>query len=659
MFRSHLLIFCLIASEVLSAASILAKPPKFEPISEEEIAMSEPQLESEAEIEFLYRSRITRDRDVGATRVNEFYNRLKVFKESGIKQLDVINLFYEKGESEIRDFAARVTNPDGSVFELDKTDLFDRKVFDSRDIESHAKSFSFPHLQVGSIVEYAWDEVVDGGRLWSLRMKLLSDWPTHEYRVEVFPYERYARSMRGYNYDLEYEKTKDRSYLYIARDLESNEEEPYSPPYYSSKPWIFLQYYGDNNMIEADNYWANVSENLYDLGKETIKPKQGAVKQLAKELFEGTNDAEEKLRRAYRYVSEEVKNIYTARSGFTDEERARLKDVDSPGETIKRGYGTGFDVNSLFATLAEAAGFTARHVRCEDRLRIAYSPNILEYRITLPERVIALRLTKDDPWRFFDPGYDYLPFGLLDADCMSAVAVVGNKDEFEFTRTPIVPASFSVAKRVARFELSEWGDLKGNVTVEYSGYTGIWRKRRYDEMSETKREESYCEGVKEQFPGCSIENFKMENIFTRDEPLVVSYDIEVPHYAESLGRRIFFQPNFFRFDEKPMFESDTRDSLIMFSYPWTEDDEVWVSFPEGYKLEEAASPGLPIDAGPINYSCTYALNKSRSKMRCKRVQVIDTLGLEVESYEVVKRIFDTAQKYDTHVLTLSRTGEES
>lgn len=634
-----------------------SKIREFEPLLEKELNVKEPQIDPEADVEYLYREILVRDRGYSRARHQETYNRLKIFRENGVRKLDVIHLPYEKGESKITEFRARVTNPNGEVYELTESDLYERTILESRNFKGNAKSFSLPHLQIGSIVEYVWIEVFEYGASHSVFLYLEEVWPTWNLRMEVFYNKLYSSTSRAFNCDLKSEKTEDETYLSIIENLPAWKREPYSPSGLDYRPWLFVYYFYDYELLDSQAYWDYEAEHLWERTEKYLRPKQGAVKALSKRLFSDVKSDEEKLRLAYRFCTEEIENVYAASADYTSEERKKLKDTDSPKETIKRGYGWPLDVNYLFGSLAIAAGYDARIARASDLEYMRFQPSLLSLRSSFPQEVVAVRRNDEDQWRFFDPGHNYLPFGVLSAGSVSVAALVADKKEAKPVQTQAIGSEFSVIDRKAKLELNSFGDLNGEVSISYTGYAGIKQKEAYDELTEEEREDIYLGELKNTFPDCRISDFSMEGILTRGQPLVVSYSIEVPAYGEGLGKRIFFQPNFFEYGSGPLFTEEERMTNIQFPYLWEETDEIWIEFPEGFTPEEATSPGPHYDSQAFEYATLYGLNPSQTLLRCTRDLKVKTRGFLSNGYPTVKALFEDVNRQDTHVITLTNKND--
>ena len=151
--------------------------------------------------------------------------------------------------------------------------------------------------------------------------------------------------------------------------------------------------------------------------------------------------------------------------------------------------------------------------------------------------------------------------------------IIGDKN-FNWQTTPLSDYKFSPAKRTGKFKLAEDGTLEGTVRVEYEGHQAINRRREGYLESQNKREEDYKEEIKSRMSSAEISNLIIENFEDPAKPLVYSYKVKIPNYAQKTGKRLFLQPGFFEYGSNPTFSSATRVHNIYFPYPWSEQDKV-------------------------------------------------------------------------------------
>jgi hypothetical protein len=155
-----------------------------------------------------------------------------------------------------------------------------------------------------------------------------------------------------------------------------------------------------------------------------------------------------------------------------------------------------------------------------------------------------------------------------------------------------------------------------------------------------------------------ITDIKIENVTDHVKPLVYSYHVRFPGYAQRTGKRLFLQPAFFQHGLGPVFGTTGRRYPVYFHYPWSEDDHVEIGLPSGYALDNAESPA-PFGSGAISqYKPNLAVTSDGKSLIYKRSFFFGGGGsilFPAESYGPVKNYFDTMHKQDNHTIALKQS----
>jgi len=639
--------------------SVAAKSPLeeggWESIPAAELEATEPLVDPDAPVEFTYRSLFVNDLDLSYTHFN-FHNRAKIFTEAGVKEWQKIDLEYQTGWS-ISHIKGRVIYPDGSVSLLDKKDIFKRKVFKDGKFEGFAKSFSFPGLKPGCIVEYKWKK---RRAFWSLvlNIPLLAEWPTWQYDIAVKPFRGLASMTSVHNSLSRWEKKKGRTSL-TAKFLAARSEQPFLVPRRDFEPWVFVEYGRDLDHLEGEDYWGYRGNDLVDLNKDFVRSKQKSVKQLAERLFEGLETEEERLRAAYAYCAEDIVNISAYTDRYTEEEIEDLKKNESPSETIKRGYGRRYDINAVFASLCGAVGLNARMVSVEDRSDISYREGA-QGAYVLSDWVVAIDTGSE--YRFFDPGSSFLPFEVLNSRNTGSHAIMTEKQKkkwyYRWIKTPAAESSDSRVQRIAKVEIDEFGDLKARIVITYQGYPAIQRKRLFASLTDSEREDYILsEEWQSRLPRAKVENVRFRNLSNRKEPLRVDYDIEIPGYADSLGERMLFNPSLFEEGRKPLFVSEKRREPIAFDYLFTVQDQVSFRLPEGFEAEDDHDYSSKIDNTILTRASKVTEGKELGSLVYQRLISFNSQYLNAKYYDKIKEFFEAINSVDSQPLSVVRREE--
>src|ERR1700674_5298883 len=137
-------------------AILPAKAQDWLPVVQEELKMtSEPKAPGAPAI-CLYRQ-VDRDDNSGH---EHDYARIKILTEEGRKYAD-IEIPFLKGTEKVRELQARTINPDGTIINFDGK-VYEKTIIKARGIKYLAKTFTMPDVQVGSIIEYRYQEEFSG-----------------------------------------------------------------------------------------------------------------------------------------------------------------------------------------------------------------------------------------------------------------------------------------------------------------------------------------------------------------------------------------------------------------------------------------------------------------------------------------------------------------
>jgi hypothetical protein len=220
------------------------------------------------------------------------------------------------------------------------------------------------------------------------------------------------------------------------------------------------------------------------------------------------------------------------------------------------------------------------------------------------------------------------------------------------------PPEKSMIKRHGTLKLSEDGTLEGDVSIEYTGHFAVERKEDIDEESETERETDLKDELKARLSSAEITNVKIENVTDPVKPLIDSFHVRVPGYAQRTGKRLFLQPAFFQYGVGPLFTTTGRKYPIYFHFPWSEDDRIDIELPAGYALDSPDAPS-PFGSGKISeYKPSLSVTSDGKKLVYKRAFYFGGGGsvlYPVESYPQLKIYFEALHKQDNHTIALKQT----
>ena len=655
-FYPLLVLICLSALTPIAAIA----GDDWKPVDSAELALKGPVVEKDADAEALFwEVRVADEVDGYNIRmVLDHYVRIKIFTERGRESQSKIDIPFLNNWS-IKDIAARTIKPDGSIVEIKKSDILERTIVKESGRRIKAKSFAMSGVEPGAIIEYRWKEVHNDEIANYIRLYFQRDVPvqTVKYLIKPlslpgFPFGMRVQTFRAQHSD--FVKEKNGFYSTTVTNVPAFHEEPRMPPEDSVRPWM-LVYYSEDRKLTGEQFWKQVGKENFERNKSRLKVSD-EVKQAAAAVIGDATEPEKKIEKLFEFCRSKIKNVNDDASGLTTEERSKLKENKTPSDTLKRGMGTGYDIDLLFGAMAIAAGFDARVARLADRSDVFFDKSFPdEYFVQAYD--IAVRV--GDNWRFYDPASTYVPFGMLRWQEEDQEALLSDPKDPVWVKTPLSPPEKSRQKRIAKLRLDADGTLEGDVRIEYYGHMAVERKEWDDDDSPAQREETLRDSIKSRMSTAELTNISIENVTDPVKPYTYIYHVRVPSYAEHTGKRIFIQPAFFQRGLNALFSTSSRLHAIYFSYPWSEEDEVSIELPPGYSLDNADAPS-PFGSKPISeYKPVLSITKDGRTLIYKRGFYFGgggSLLFPVGSYPQLKQYFDALHKQDNHAVALKQSA---
>ena len=649
-FRLLLLIIAILLVTALTTghSTVLAGGEEWRPVEAADLALKSPVVEPNADAEAIFWD--IRIDDGGANDlVLNHYVRIKIFTERGRDQHSHMDIPYIGGVK-IKDVAARTIKPDGSIVELAKEDIIEKTVVKVSGMKLKTKTFAFPGIETGAIIEYKWKEVVSDTSANNMRLQFQRDIPVQAVTYRIKPAKNAFFDVRAFNMPgFEFQKEKDGFRTTTVNKMPAFHEEPMMPPEDNVRAWAMIRYSGLFSTVL--NYY--LVANGIHIGFQPFLKVDDTVQKKANEIVADAKTPEEKLERIFQFCRTNIKNTNDKNAGFSEEQIEKLKENKKPSDTLKRGVGPGIDINLLFAALSNAAGFDARVVLLPDRGRRLFNKDEI---IPGALKPASIAVKVGTSWKFFDPGLPYVKHGMLRWQEEGVDGLVAGESPI-WVKTPMTPPDKSKEKLVAAMRLEEDGTLEGDITVELTGHLAAERRVINEDSSLAQREEDLKAAVKARLGSAEVSNIVIEDVPDPTKPYVYKYHVRVPEYAQRTGKRLFVQPGYFRKGVGAMFSAGSRKYPIYFHFPWSEEDEVTLTLPKGYVLDNADRPP-PINAGGVSkHSINMGVTKDQTTLVYKRSFFFggnDTVLFPVGTYEQIKRLFDEVHKADNHMITLKQ-----
>jgi transglutaminase-like putative cysteine protease len=637
---------------LLALTASLSGAPRWGDVTADDFAKAPALIDPDAGAEIMFMEASMDESTANDIRWTYFI-RVRLVDERGVGRYRKIELPFDDTMS-VSAIEARTYKPDGSVLVLDKKEIFERDLVKTRARRRSVKSFAPAGLEPGVILEYRYVE---------RRERITPLWPLHfqrdvpvrlvRYRLKPYPVPGYDIRCISFNLPQFSLKPDAQGFFTLeAASLKGWKNEPFQFPPIQMQAAALI-YFSPQDGLSTEAFWAKVARQLYARTEAVAKPTK-AVRRALSGMISPSDSPEEKLRKIHDAVRTKIVNHDLDRSGFSGEQRRKLPKNDTAEETLERGHGTGDDLVIAFVALARAAGLDARLAQTNDRTFILYNDKMREP-FVFRKLVAAVRL--GESWTFCDPGAVYLPAGMIDWRYTGTSALVADPERALLPFVPLTPAAGTVRTRKAAFVLDEHGTLEGQVTVTATGYFDFTTKNRYDALAAEEREKNLKEEIQKQFPLAELSEVAFAHTDDPLHPLVLSYRIRVPDFAERTGARLFVLPAVLYKGIPPAFDAAERRSPVMFNHLYREADSIEIVVPAAYKLEAGSAPP-DLDLGKLGrYEVKVSYVPIDAKIIYAREFELTAPGVPLKFYPVLKRVFEELTERDNHTLTFRTTAE--
>jgi hypothetical protein len=617
------------------------------PISPEERAMTKDPGGSGAHAILLYRA--VQTNDVSST--ESHYYRIKVFTEEGKKYGDV-EIRYLKGITKIDDLQARTIRPDGSILEF-KADVFDKVQTKDRSYRVHRKTFSFPEVAVGAILEYRfkvrWDPYLSLAPDWIVQSSL----PTRRVAFTFIPspYATLAWVYRLPEGTAPRTGGRNKRIELTMENVPPFVEEDFIPPESSLKYSVSF-YYFLRSPGSPDQFWKDVGKAWHE-NIEGFIGKREAIRQAAGQLVAAEDSPETKLRKLYASV-QQVRNLsYQPERTGPGAGREKFKKNDNAEDVLRNGYGYPREINRLFVALARAAGFEAWAVPVSERAVRLFDKNLLDVR-QLDGEVAVVKIGEKE--LYLDAGMPHCPFGLLSWVRTDVPGIRPGKEGGAFVRTPAPRSEQAVIERQGTLVLTDEGTLQGTVAVTFTGLEAVTRRLSAMQTDDVGRRRELEEEIQSWLPtNAKVRLGEVTGWEGFEPPLRAQVELTIEGYAQATGRRTLLPIGVFQWNETHPFRHARRVHAVYLRNPYQEIDDLTIKLPAGLQVETIPEPRQSNSAWG-RYQASRG--KASQGIRLRRALSLEGYHFRVENYEQLRSFFSQVRAGDEEQIVLQRASTQ-
>jgi hypothetical protein len=645
--RVSLLVVVLLAGVALQRTRPVSGD-EWQPISQEELKMTSVPQAPGAPAIYLYRQVDRNDSNRASTEYN--YVRIKILTEEGRKYANV-EIPFTKDRTNVSGIRARTVRPDGSAVNFEGK-IFENTIVKSKTQKYEAKTFTMPNVEVGGIIEYHFNYDFEDNYIFSSHWILSEELFTKRAAFTLKPYARYPWTVQwvwpaGLPQGTEPAKEgPDHVIRMTTQNVPAFQMEDHMPPPNELKFRVDFIYHDEVPEQNPDKFWKRFGKKQNDR-VESFVGKRKAMEQAVAQIVSPSDSPEEKLRKIYARTQQIHNLSYEVRKSEQEVKRDKQKEIKDVEDLWKEGYGSGRDITWLFLGLTRAAGFEAYPVLVSNRAEYFFVKQRLNSN-ELNANVVLVKLNGQD--MYFDPGTAFTPFGLLPWVETGTDGLKLDKDGGSWVQTTLPDSGVSRIERSAKLKIDTEGVLDGKVTLTFRGLEALSRRIEERNEDDTERKKFLEEQVKEYIPaGIEVELTNKPEWNASETPLIAEFDLKVPGWVASAGRRALLPVGLFGASEKHLFEHANRVWPVYFRYPYKMIDDLTIELPAGWQVES-----VPKESDQNAKAAEYILKVENQEglVHIRRELRSDLFMVPKETYPALRTFFQVVKTFDDQQVIL-------
>jgi hypothetical protein len=484
----------------------------------------------------------------------------------------------------VKKIEARTIHADGTILPLTLKPE-ELLAFKNSNFQQSTLIFSFPAVQVGSILEYRVEILYHYRTLppeWEIQTPYFTrkahfsyemggiygwEWDSHGKRLDQL---MVAVTPSGAPISL---KHPGDDFSIDLTDIPPVPRDDWMPPLNTMR-WRVRFYYtyartGQEFWEIEGKFWARDTEDFIKV--------TGTIKKAAASLVAATDSDEQKARKIYAAVMKIENTDFTRVKSDSERKKEKLKEIHGVEDVWKNQGGAGNSIALLYVALARAAGLQAWPMELVSRNVALFDASYLNVD-QLSDYLAIVKVGGKET--FLDPGQRYCPFGTLHWTHTPSDGLRGSEAGPQFIQVPASGYRDNAFERFADLTLDTEGHVKGAVRFVLRGADALYWRQLALQNDEQELRRKFEESIRADLPeGTTATVNHFLGLDDYEANLMAFVDIG-GRMGVATGKRYFLPGLFLESRAKhPFVAQEKRATPVDVHYPIFEKDEIVYHFP--------------------------------------------------------------------------------
>ncbi|MBM7623772.1 DUF3857 domain-containing protein [Sporohalobacter salinus] len=561
---------------------------------------------------------------------------IKVFNKRGVEDYGEFKIHFNKSNEDIKIIEAKTIKPDSSVVKPKKDAINEITTPEAANVSMYSdariKVISMPGVKPGSIVvcEYVKtkDEYAIEDEFWNYDLFQSTDPIKNKKLVIKIPVNKEINyKVRNGNLKPKIEKKDDaKIYTWQQSDIPGITKENNMPSLINLAPLVQISTL--DNWSQVSSWYQGLIEKQYKVNKE--------LKNKIKELTQGNETKEEKVKSLYNYVTSRIRYIglQFGESGYKPY---------SAVETFKNKYGVCKEKATLLIAMLREIGVKAEPVL------IRRGSGAVDLDIVSPILFNHMIVYLPDQDKYLDPTSKGTAYGVLPGDQNKNVLL---PESDILSKTPISPANSNLAFLKQQVDLKQNGKANIVYQEEKSGVYGYAYRKGYQKYTPRQQKRIVKQGISKGFSNAQATGIQFAGIkdLNQNFSLKIS-NLQVKSYAKRMGNLLSFKPLRYPIKLSQLVAAEERSYPFHLGFKRKDHRKIEIDIPSNYQVNY-----LPEDISFQNEvgSLEATYKQQNNKVVLDFNLIVDQYQLEVSEYQAARELLNQAEGVAQNQILLKR-----
>lgn len=323
----------------------------------------------------------------------------------------------------------------------------------------------------------------------------------------------------------------------------------------------------------------------------------------------------------------------------------------TPQEVKTNGYGECKALSNYLVAMLRAIDIPAYHAivfatpdyRAVPQLSTSFPESKANHCIAMAV------LDGDSTW--FECTSDELTPGDLSSSTENRLVILLTPEGGKLVNTPTATADKNRTTTIAQAKLDADGSLELDYRRRLRGYANADARQLLNHAPSTEWEKWLRESTP--LPNFELKQVDYGSYATPDTAISITMSARIPQYVTKAGNRWLVKPGLLNRPTTALPEDSGRTEPVWLRMPLTEEDQVTLELPQGYRLNRTPDP-IVIEGPCGRYQSSVSYDHERHVVTYRRTFVIDRFKLPAATYSQVREFFIKVGKADEAKLVLMK-----